>query len=309
MEDLTGLQAPDYDDYFKTLQSFAPQKRFFPVIPVEASRGCWWQTSVRPGHGGGCAFCNLNLQWNGYRRKRTSQVVSEVDTLTSRHQLLSVAFTDNVLPAGATERLFTGLKRLGKDFKLFSEIRATTPLKSLKQMRAAGMAEVQVGIEALSSRLLQKMNKGVSAIQNLEIMKNCEALGIKNDANLIIYFPGSDDMDVSETLAVLDYAMVFRPLKAVAFWLGLESPVWRDPTAFQIQAVYNHPHYRVLFPREIAKSCQFVVQAHRGDLTRQRKRWEPVRKRSNSGASNMQPCTEILSAIRSWVSGTAGRFC
>lgn len=280
LKDLAILPAPDYDDYFRTLGGFEAGKRFFAVLPVEASRGCWWQQAGGHCPGGpGCAFCNLNLQWRGYRRKNTDQVIREVDTLSSRYQLLSLAFTDNVLPPESTERLFSGLKRLGKDFKLFAEIRASTPMKHLKRMRAAGMAELQVGIEALSSSLLEKMNKGVRAIQNMEIMKNCEALGINNDANLILYFPGSDDMDVAETLSALEYAMAFRPLKPVAFWLGLESPVWKQHKTFNIQSVYNHPSYRVLFPREIAQSCQFSVQAYRGDLSRQRVRWKTVRQK------------------------------
>lgn len=280
LNDLADLPVPDFDDYFETLGSLAPEKRFFAVLPVEASRGCWWQQAGPKRHGGaGCAFCNLNLQWHGYRQKKPAQVVREIDSLTTRHQLLALAFTDNVMPSQATGRLFTGLENLGKDLRLFSELRASTSLNNLKKMRAAGMTELQVGIEALSSRLLKKMNKGVGTLQNLEIMRNCEALGIRNDANLIICFPGSDDMDVAETLSALKVAVVFRPLKAVTFWLGLESPVWRDPRSFNIQAVYNHPHYRVLFPGEIVRSCQFSVQAYRGDLSRQKKRWKPVQEK------------------------------
>jgi len=92
-------------------------------------------------------------------------------------------------------------------------------------LRDSGMQKVQVGIEALSSRLLKKLHKGTSAIQNLEIMKNCEALGIENMSNLILQFPGSDAQDVAETLKVLEFAESFYPLKAVSFWLGLGSPV------------------------------------------------------------------------------------
>ena len=36
-----------------------------------------------------------------------------------------------------------------------------------------------LGIEALATSLLKKLNKGTTAIQNLEIMRDCEALGIK----------------------------------------------------------------------------------------------------------------------------------
>ena len=81
------------------------------------------------------------------------------------------------------------------------------------------MREVQIGIEARSSSLLKKLHKGTSAIQNLEIMKNCEALGIRNISNLILQFPGSDEKDVAETLEVLEFAWPFHPLKAVSFWL------------------------------------------------------------------------------------------
>jgi len=59
---------------------------------------------------------------------------------------------------------------LKKDLRLFSELRATTSWAELKVMGKAGMQEVQIGIEALSTPLLKKLHKGTSAIQNLEIM-------------------------------------------------------------------------------------------------------------------------------------------
>jgi len=76
--------------------------------------------------------------------------------------------------------IFAGLSTLSKDFSLFAEIRATTPRHILEAMQVAGTHEVQIGIEALSTRLLKKLNKGTTAIQNLEIMKHCEELSIAN---------------------------------------------------------------------------------------------------------------------------------
>ena len=65
LETLKDLPLPDYDDYFELLQSFDPQKSFFPTLPFEISRGCWWiRTSINK-KSSGCAFCNLNLQWSG----------------------------------------------------------------------------------------------------------------------------------------------------------------------------------------------------------------------------------------------------
>jgi hypothetical protein len=146
-------------------------------------------------------------------------------------------------------------------------------------MRDSGMREVQIGIEALSSRLLKKLRKGTTAIQNLEIMKNCEALDIKSVSNLILQFPASDEHDVAETLKILEFALPFYPLKAVNFWLGLGSPVWQQPKKYGLSAVFNHPKWAYLFPQEIYRKVPFFIQACRGNLTYQKKIWRPVKEK------------------------------
>ena len=275
---LDELAAPDYDDYFKLLRKFDARKFFFPTLPVEISRGCWWKRAVGSAKVTGCAFCNLNLQWLGYRSKPVPRAVAEIDQLTNRYQTLSVAIMDNVLPKKDTIDIFLQIAGLNKDLRLFGEVRATTRLSELKAMRDCGMREVQIGIEALGSRLLKRLHKGTTAIQNLEIMKNCEALGIRNISNLILHFPGSTQQDVAETLNTLEFALPFHPPKAVSFWLGLESPVWQHPEKYGIRAVFNHPNYAFLFPEEIHRKLQLMIQGYRGDLTYQKKIWRPVKK-------------------------------
>jgi ribosomal peptide maturation radical SAM protein 1 len=274
METLDRLPVPDYDDYFALLSSFAPDSRFFPTLPVELSRGCWWKRSA--GSASGCRFCNLNLQWRGYRAKSAQRAVAEVEHLTRRHRVLSVAVVDNVLPKTETIAILRGLAGLGRDLSLFAELRATTPADELACMPAAGLRRVQVGIEALSTRLLRKLHKGTTAIQNLEIMKRCEQLGIVNLANLILDFPSSDAEDVRETLQAIEFARTYRPPKPVAFWLGLGSPVWSDPGAYGLSRIGNHPNWAHLFPAGIVRRLPFVVQSGRGDGLR-RRLWRPVR--------------------------------
>jgi ribosomal peptide maturation radical SAM protein 1 len=277
LESLKDLPLPDYDDYFELLQSFDPQKSFFPTLPVETSRGCWWIGTANQKKSSGCAFCNLNLQWSGYRSKKPSRVITEFDHLTSRYRTLSLAIVDNVLPRNTSADIFNQLKTLKKDLRLFSEIRASTPLTQLESMRDAGMRELQVGIEALSTGLLKKLKKGTTTIQNLEIMKNCESLGLINISNLILQFPGSEQSDVDETLKNLEFALPYRPLKVVNFWLGLESPVWRNPADYRIKAVFNHPNWRYLFPAAVYRQLLFMIQAYRGDAGNQKKIWQPVK--------------------------------
>ena len=273
---LDSLPVPDYDDYFNMLAGFSPQHRFFPVLPVESSRGCWWHRRDGTGQFKGCAFCNLNLQWQGYRTKRPDQVIREVDHLVRRHQVLSLTFADNAFPIHHAATIFEGIREIGRDLSIFTELRANTPPALLRKMKQAGVDTVQVGIEALSSRLLAKMNKGVRAIDNLSLMKYCEALGIVNASNLMLHFPGSDDNDVNETLHALSFARWYRPLKTVSFWLGLESPIYRFARRFHIQSVFNHPNLKKLFPEPVTAGIRFMIQGYRGDRTRQLKLWRSV---------------------------------
>ncbi|MEJ2165539.1 MAG: RiPP maturation radical SAM C-methyltransferase [Desulfobacterales bacterium] len=292
LRSLDLLPPPDYDDYFALLKSFAPDKAFFPVLPVETSRGCWWQktasdrrsTPEKPQRAAGCAFCNLNLQWQGYRRKDPVRAAHEIDQLTGRYQTLAVSIVDNVLPAKSTRELFKKLACLKKDLNLFAEIRAGTPASALEAMKDAGMQELQIGIEALSTSLLQKLHKGTRVIQNLEIMRNCEALGIVNRSNLMLHFPGSDEQDVAETLGNLEFALPFRPLQTVNFWLGLGSPVWQHPAAYGIKAVFNHPNWSRLFPPAIYRSMAFLIQGYRS----------PSEKRSPPGKKPILICSGDL---------------
>jgi hypothetical protein len=273
------LPLPDYDEYFEVLAGFASDERFFPALPLEASRGCWWRRRDAGGRFRGCAFCNLNVQWCGYRTKSVERVAEEVDRLVRRYQVLSLSFCDNALPIGKAKLLFEAIRRQGRDLSMFAEIRADISPQLLHTMRQAGVSTVQIGIEALSTRLLRKINKGCRTIDNLNAMKHCEALNIVNASNLMLHFPGSDQEDVDQTLDALEFAQWYRPLKPVRFWLGLDSPVHRHSRHFGIRAVFNHPNLGKLFPALIARGCGFMIQDYRGDRQQQRKLWRPVERR------------------------------
>ncbi|MBU0995407.1 MAG: RiPP maturation radical SAM C-methyltransferase [Proteobacteria bacterium] len=278
IEDLQSLPVPDFDDYFSLLDAFPPNRKFFPVIPVELSRGCWWHGN-EGGKKKGCSFCNLNSQWKGYRSKQPAQVVYEIDTLTRKHKSLSISVMDNVLPFNGTGDYFSGIASIKKDFSIFCEVRANIRPIALEQMKLAGVDHVQVGIESLSSNLLKKLNKGTTAIQNIQIMRDLEELNIANGSNLMLHFPGADQNDVSETLHALEFVFPFRPLKIVEFQLAQGSEVSFTPLKFGVKQMMNHPNYSIMYPESISDSIQFMQKIYRGDRLYQKKLWRPVRKK------------------------------
>lgn len=265
--EVARLPCPDYDDYFREMETRFGAETFIPVIPVEFSRGCWWRK---------CAFCNLNLQWRGYRFKPAEKMAAEVLSLAGRHKVLDFVFTDNALPPKEAVAFFATMGHSGRDFRFFAEIRADYRGRAMEISRQGGLTSVQVGIEAMSNSLLVKMVKGVTVMDNLAVMKDALANGVVLDGNLIVEFPGSSSEEVAETLANLDFAFPFHPLTTAAFFLGHGSPVDEAPKKYGIRARTMHHQAARLFPAKIGAELALLIKGFRGDRAVQRKLWAPV---------------------------------
>ncbi len=264
--DLNSLPTPNYADYFNQLPQIFPEQPFLPIIPIEFSRGCWWSK---------CTFCNLNIQWCGYRFKKAEKTAGEITEHCQRYDCLDFTFTDNALPPKEADRFFEAVANQEKDFRFFAEIRAITSPEKLENYSKGGLNGVQVGIESLSNSLLQKMVKGMSAIENIAIMKYCSANAIQLDGNLIIGFPSSSQQEVNETIENLDFVLPFNPLSTAKFFLGHGSPIQQDPKSYGISPVH-HKNYRALFPKKEIANLHCLIQDYRGDKSKQQKMWKAV---------------------------------
>jgi len=276
LSNLEELPVPDYTDYFDQLRGQSRLSNLIPNLPVETSRGCWWHRVKSGSVDRACKFCNLNLQWRGYRSKKPIRVAREMEELASKHSSLKFSFADNILDSRKFRGLFKSITELDRSFEIFTELRASVSRGDLIQMRRAGVNQVQIGVEAMSTSLLVKINKGTTVIQNIELMKHCEELGIRHSSNLILGFPSSDDRDVEETLTNLKFVLPYQPLRKVRFWLGQNSPVDFHPERFGIRSVANHPNYKKLLPDSLADSLCLMIKTYIGDRTKQKRLWMPV---------------------------------
>jgi len=268
---LASLPPPDFDDYFKEQKMWFSDEPFIPVLPVEFSRGCWWNK---------CTFCNLNLQWCGYRFKKTRQMLDEITALSSRYGCLDFTFTDNMIPPQESRRFFSMTEKLPSDFTFFTEIRAMEKGKSIDevfgQYRRGGLTTIQVGIESLSNSLLKKMKKGSTVMENIAAMRAANEHSLTLAGNLIMRFPGSTGAEVDETLENLEYVFPYSPLIDATFFLGMDSPVFADPAGYSIKTIVNHANNKMIFPGRILKKLSLLVMDYRGDRLFQKKLWQPV---------------------------------
>ncbi len=266
-KDLNTLPAPRYDHYFHELAELGLS--FIPELPIEFSRGCWWNK---------CSFCNLNLQWCGYRFKNHAKMTAEIRTLVRRHQCLDFFFADNALPTKEALTFFQYVAEEEIDLRFFAEIRAPKTGKECRIYKQGGLQTIQVGIEALADPLLQRMHKGTTVMDNIYAMKMAISFGIRLEGNLILEFPGSTEQDVRQTLTVLAAILPYPPLQAATFFLGEGSPVSINPEKFGIRAITRHPNNRLLFPEKTLEKLHLPISGYQGDRMIQRRRWQPVRK-------------------------------
>ena len=160
--DMSKARIPDFSDYYETLgalQKVEKLPRELPeYIPMETSRGCWW------GEKHHCAFCGLNAEGIGYRKKSADRILSEVENLGNKWKPYRIHMVDNIMSMSFFSDVFPGLESLANKPKIFFEVKANINENQLDQMVRAGIDAIQPGIESLASSVLKLMRKGTTAV-------------------------------------------------------------------------------------------------------------------------------------------------
>ncbi|HET9790248.1 MAG TPA: RiPP maturation radical SAM C-methyltransferase [Candidatus Angelobacter sp.] len=192
LADLNDSPAPDYSDYIVALDEAGFRNKINLRLYFESSRGCWWGAKHH------CTFCGLNGTSMAFRKKNAERVLSEIEALASAHHCLNLSATDNIFATEYFAQLLPKLAGMDLDLRLFYEVKANLSREQLSLLRDAGVREIQPGIESLNSDLLRLMRKGVTAIQNIQLLKWCYEYEITPLYNILFGFPGETAEAYSE---------------------------------------------------------------------------------------------------------------
>ncbi|HZP51501.1 RiPP maturation radical SAM C-methyltransferase, partial [Actinocrinis sp.] len=176
--------SPDYDGYFERLDSSAAREWVEPKLIVEGARGCWW------GEKHHCTFCGLNGSFMQFRSKSPASFRDEILDLVRRHQVLDMFVVDNILDMGYLGSLLPSIIESGYDLRMQYEIKSNMRREQLETLSAAGLVNVQPGIESLSGRVLKLMDKGVTGHQNVRMLRDASSTGLSVAWNYLYGFPG-----------------------------------------------------------------------------------------------------------------------
>lgn len=240
---LDSLPYPDYTDFFDEFRASRYNRGWQPGLFFETSRGCWWGEKMH------CTFCGLNGATMTYRSKSAGRAVDELVALTERHPGCDIQVVDNILDMEYFKTFLPALAERRLDFGLFYETKSNLKKEQVRMLRAAGVSEIQPGIESFSNAVLKLMRKGVSGLQNIQLLKWCKELGVTPCWNFLWGFPGEPAEEYSR-MAKLAPLLTHLPPPVGFFGIRLDrfSPNFFDAERLGFADVRPIESYRHIYP-------------------------------------------------------------
>ncbi len=208
----------DHSDYIETFENYMADyylsghiqshrqhaSHQVPVLlSIWGSRSCPWNK---------CRFCVLNDR-STYRARSPENIVQEIEFQSEKYGINSFIFVDTE-PPGSMKRFRTLLKLIvqsslnwEKKYRFFAEF---SPIfidsETAQYLRLASFAEIQIGFEALTDSLLEKMGKRQRFVHNIQALKLGSQYGLEmRGLNLVRGIPTETKEDILESCANLKF--------------------------------------------------------------------------------------------------------
>jgi ribosomal peptide maturation radical SAM protein 1 len=236
---MDALPIPKFQDYFRQAERAGVGHKAH--LAAESARGCWWGAKAH------CKFCGLNGNTMAFRAKSGERTARELQQLRAEYGINRFMMTDNILDMKYFESLLPRLEQDG--LELFYEIKSNLRREHVGRLARAGVRWVQPGVESLDSGTLRLIAKGVSAIQNIQLLKWCKEAGIQPFWSVLYGFPG-EAAGALERMAKLCPTLhhLPAPMQIAPFQLHRFSPYYFDAPRYGIEAVRPAWGYRFAYP-------------------------------------------------------------
>lgn len=244
---MDNLPVPDYSEYYEQRELFlstGDNARDDEVwLPYESSRGCWW------GQKHHCTFCGISDQTLTFRAKSPARVIEDLKILMSRHPTKKLGVVDWIMPHKYFRDLLPTLKTEVPGLDTYYLVKANLSLDNVQALKEAGGSIMQPGIESLSSSLLKRVKKGVTASQNITVLRYGRAVDISVAWILIHGFPGDELSEYEETLKLLPLLHhLHPPLGAIPMGVHRFSPYFDRPEEYGVSNVRPTDAYLAVLP-------------------------------------------------------------
>lgn len=195
-------------------------------FPIKTSRGCPYR----------CTFCHQN---SNYRRKwrafAAPRVLDEMEMLIRDHAIRHFQILDDnfFVDVKRVQEILHGMQERRLDAVLtINGSRVSDILRlsdeSLRLLAGGRCAELQIGLESGSQRILDAMKKDLSLDQVLQANERLGKHRIPRYYELVSGFPGETAEDIAETARLIlrlserDPDVFFAPLESLTAYPGTE---------------------------------------------------------------------------------------
>jgi ribosomal peptide maturation radical SAM protein 1 len=246
--DLDASPLPRYDEFFDRLAKTGYAAELAPAVALvyESARGCWWGAKSH------CTFCGLNGLGMAYRSKSPDRVLADLTALARRHGRLDFQIVDNILDHRYFDALLPRLRDAGHDLNIFYELKANVRREQVRLLRDAGVNRIQPGLESLSTPILELMRKGVTALQNVRLLKWGAEYGLRVYWNVIYGFPGEPADEYARMAALVPSLVHLQPPSLCRLVINRFSPYHERPAEFGLEATGPRAWYRHVYDADAA---------------------------------------------------------
>jgi hypothetical protein len=226
---INSLPFPEYD-----FEAF-PIRKSEIILPIEFGRGCPWKR---------CSFCpdeSYNILCQAKSPERVSSEIAYYQSISDDLRNYFILDSDALKDRESIIQISRCLESRNLNF-IYAEFRAEKMDRDvLRAVLHFGnwVSHFQIGIETFSDRMLQMMNKGVTVLKNVEVLKSAAELGVPVQFNLFTCFPGMTEVDVKENLRVMDRIMHILVRDTIQifpgeFYLPADSPIFLNTDQFRL---------------------------------------------------------------------------
>ncbi|MEW6584702.1 MAG: radical SAM protein [Nitrospirota bacterium] len=206
------------------------------ILPLEFGRGCPWKR---------CTFCpdeSYNILCQAKTAEKIRSEIEYYQTISPDLKNFFILDSDALKDQRAIIELSKYLEGRGLTFH-YAEFRAermNRDVLSAVLRFGTWASNFQIGIETFSDRLLTLMNKGVTALKNVEVLKGVAELGVPVQFNLFTCYPGMTSEELDENLKVMDrvaHILVYDNILIYPgeFYLPTDCAVFTTPEKYSIK--------------------------------------------------------------------------
>jgi ribosomal peptide maturation radical SAM protein 1 len=283
VRDMNALPYPDFDDFFAEFNATGYKSTWQPRLFFETSRGCWWGEKKH------CTFCGLNGQTMAFRSKTGARALAELTAIVEQHPGCEIQVVDNILDMRYFNDFLPALAASDLEVELFYETKSNLKKEQVRALRDAGVTQIQPGIESFSDSVLTLMQKGVTALQNIQLLKWCTELGVRPYWNVLWGFPGEPPDDyrrMAEIVPLLTHLV--PPIGFGGLRLDRFSPNFFGAERLGFSNVRPLPAYQLVYPLPAAAVANLAyhfafdyqreqrVHEYIGPLLRELRAWKSM---------------------------------